>query len=89
MKLAKDGTDDDHLAKVTEQLRRQRETDVKTNRWWMQNLEQTADFDEDFDKATDVEATIKRVTNANVKAAAKHFFDEKNVIVGVMTPEKK
>ena len=88
-KLAKDGTDDEHLAKVTEQLRRQRETDVKTNRWWLTNLEQAADYGDDFGKATDVDATIKRVTNANVKAAAKHFFDDKNVIVGVMTPEPK
>ena len=60
---------------------------MKTNHWWMTNLEQAADFDEDFAKATDVDAIIKRVTNANVKAAAKHFFDEKNVIFGVMTPE--
>ncbi len=86
-KLAKDGTDDEHLAKVTEQLRRERETDLKTNRWWSNAIENAVYFDEDFTKATDIDATIKRVTNANVKAAAKHFFDDRNVIIGVMTPE--
>ncbi len=86
-KLAIKGTDDEHLAKVTEQLRRQRETDLKTNRWWMNSIERAIDFGEDFTKSTDIEATAKRVTNANVKAAAKHFYDEKNVIFGVMTPE--
>jgi zinc protease len=85
-KLATKGTDDEHLAKVAEQLRRQRETDLKTNRWWVSNIERAVDFGEDFTKSTDIEATIKRVTNANVKAAAKHFFDEKNVIFAVMTP---
>ena len=86
-KMATEGTDDAHLGKVVEQLRRQRETDLKTNRWWLNTLEVSADFGEDFATATDIEATIKRVTNANVKAAAKHFYDDKNLIVGVMKPE--
>ena len=33
------------------------------------------------------EATIKRVTNQNIKASAKRFFDGKNTVIGVLKPK--
>ena len=37
---------------------------------------------------TDLDATLARVTSANVKAAAKHLFDDKHTVTGVLRPVK-
>ncbi|MGE5181111.1 MAG: M16 family metallopeptidase [Acidobacteriota bacterium] len=86
-KFAKDGAGDEYLAKVREQLKREHETDLKENRWWLNQLRDAYYFGEDFGKQTDVDAAIARVTSANVKAAARHFFTPNNYVLGVMRPK--
>ncbi len=88
-KVAKDGIGPDYLAKVTETIKRTRETDARTNRWWMNQLRQAAYFGDDFGKFTDLDAAQKRVTSDNVKASAKRFFDPNHYVLGVMKPVKK
>ena len=87
-KIAKDGAGDEYLEKVREQLRREHETDLKENSWWLDELHDAYYFGDDFGKATDLDAIAKRVTSANVKATAKKFFTPNNVILGVMKPKK-
>jgi zinc protease len=86
-KIAKDGIGDLYLEKVTEQLRRKHETDLKENSWWMSQLHQTYYYGDDFTAQTDVGAVEKRVTSANIKAAARRYFDTKNYVLGVMRPK--
>jgi zinc protease len=85
-KVQKDGVAPIYLEKVTEQLRREHETDLKENQWWMRNLQEAYYFGDDFKVVTDVDAIAKRVTSDNVKASAKRFFDAKHYVLGVMTP---
>lgn len=85
--IQKDGTTADNLAKVTETLRRTRETNLKTNGWWMQQLAGAAYWNEDLRKTTDLDATLARVTNDRVKASAKKFFDPGHYVFAVMKPE--
>jgi zinc protease len=86
-KIAKDGIDDKYLDKVREQLRREHEVNLKENSWWMQQLHDAYYFGDDFKQVTDVDAAIKRVTSANVKAAAKTYFTPNNYVLGVMRPK--
>ena len=81
-------TDPTYLDKVKEQLRRARETDLKENRWWLEEIRSSYYFGEDFTKSTDLDAIEKRVTSDNVKATAKKFFTPNNYVLGVMKPKK-
>lgn len=86
-KISKNGISEDYLAKVREQIKREHETSVKENGWWSQAIHESLWSGEDFKAMTDADATASRATSDRVKAAAKHFFDPKKVIFGVMRPK--
>jgi zinc protease len=86
-KIGKDGVGDDYLDKVREQLRRQHETDLKDNGWWLDQLRDAYYYGDDFKAMTDIDATLKRVTSANVRAAANHFFTPGNYLFATLKPK--
>jgi zinc protease len=86
-KIQKDGVSDEYIAKITEQLKRSHETDLKENRYWQAILRNAYYYNDEVAKLLDVDATIKRVTNDNIKASAKRFFDNKNTVIGVLKPK--
>ncbi|MEO6774399.1 MAG: insulinase family protein [Kofleriaceae bacterium] len=85
-RIAKDGIAEPYLAKVREQVRREHETSVKDNAWWVQAIHEAYWSGEDFTALTDANAEIARATRANVQAAATRFFDPKHYVLGVMKP---
>lgn len=87
-KIAKNGIGEEYLEKVKETLKRTRETDSKTNWWWMNQLRNAAYFGDDLGAQLDVNAVMARVTKANVQASAKHYFDPKAYVLGIMRPAK-
>ncbi|HTR49467.1 MAG TPA: insulinase family protein [Kofleriaceae bacterium] len=88
-KIQKDGVTDEYLDKVREQLRREHETDLKENSWWLDSLHDAYYFGDDFKASNDVDAIASRVTSKNVQAAAKHFFTAGTYVLGVMKPEQQ
>jgi zinc protease len=86
-KIQKDGLGDSYVSKITEQLRRSHEVDLKENRYWMGLLRSVYYYGDDFTALNDVEATVKRATTANLKASAQRFFDDKNTVIGVLKPK--
>jgi zinc protease len=84
--IAKSGIGAEYLTKVTEQMRREHEVNLRSNTWWRGRLHNAYYFHEDFARNNDIEAALRRVTSANVKASATRFLDEKNLIVGVLRP---
>jgi zinc protease len=86
-KIQKEGLGDAYVAKIAEQLRRAHEVDLKENRYWMGLLRSEYYYGDDFKALADVEAIVKRATAANIKAAALRFFDDKNVVTGVLKPK--
>ncbi|MGE3766187.1 MAG: M16 family metallopeptidase [Kofleriaceae bacterium] len=85
--IQKDGIGKEYLDKVTEQLRRGRETDAKENWWWVSQLREAYWYGESFADTTDLAKVMARVSSDNVKAAAKRFFDEKHQVFGVLRPK--
>jgi zinc protease len=85
--IQKDGISDEYLTKVREQLKRSHETDVKENWWWASELRDAYWYGDDFTEATNLDPILARITSDHVKAAAKRFFDEKNLVVGVLRPK--
>jgi len=86
VKVAKEGTDEDHLAKIRQIYTRSRETDLRTNRFWAQRLLNAFHFGDDPNDISDTSKTLARITNANVIAAAKRFLDAKTVYEAVRKP---
>jgi zinc protease len=86
-KIQKDGLGDSYLTKITEQLRRAHEVDLKENRYWMGLLRSAYYYGDDFAALADNEAVVKRVTVANLKASALRFFDDKNTVIGILKPK--
>ncbi|HEX7843595.1 MAG TPA: insulinase family protein, partial [Kofleriaceae bacterium] len=84
--IAKGGIGADYLTKVTEQLRRGREVDLKTNRWWQTKLRSAYYHHDDFARSIDLDATLQRVTSARIQASAARFLDDKNLITGILRP---
>jgi zinc protease len=84
--IARSGIGADYLTKVVEQMRREHEVDLKSNGWWRGRLRSAYYFHEDFARGNDLEAALRRVTSANIKASAARFLDEKNLIVGILRP---
>jgi len=84
--IAKSGVADTYLAKVTEQLRRRHETDLTENAWWLGEIRDAYYFGDDFAKATDVDAMLRRVTAANIQATARRLYDPKRYARAVLRP---
>jgi zinc protease len=86
--LAKDGADDDHLTRVKETFVRTRETELRQNRFWSGWLANAYRFGDDPTIVLDLDQVTKRMTSANVKAAAKRYLDQKGLFQAELLPEK-
>jgi zinc protease len=86
-KISKEGIGPVYLEKVSEQLRREHQTNLKENDWWLRQIKEAFYFGDDFKVSTDVDAIAKRVTSDNVKASAKRFFTPNKYVFGVMKPK--
>jgi zinc protease len=85
-KLAKDGADDDHLARVKETFLRTRETQLRQNQFWSYWLTSAYRYGDDPALVLDTDQVTKRMTSANVKAAAKKYLDPKQYFEAVLLP---
>src|SRR3569833_4775670 len=85
-RIAKEGIGDAYLAKVREQIRREHETNLQDNQWWIQAIHEAYWSGESFTSITDANAEITRTPRANVQAAAKRIFDPTHYVLGVMKP---
>ena len=85
-KLAKDGASDDYLAKVKQTFLRNRETELRTNRFWANWLTTATRVGDDPAMILDSDAIVARMTSANVKTAAKKLLDRKQYYQAVLLP---
>ena len=85
-KVAKDGVKDDELEKVRQTFTRQRETELRTNRFWTGWLDTAARYGDDPTIVLDLTGMLGRVTSKNVQASAKHYLDTKAYFEAVLLP---
>ena len=84
--LKKSGIEKDYLDKIREQRRRSLETDLKTNRFWINKLVEYYRFDRDPAKLVDLEKkAIERVDSKNVQSAAKRYL-KNQYVDGLLMP---
>ena len=84
--VQKEGADAEHLEKVKAQFLRERETQLKTNGFWIGWLSSTYRFGDDPTLVLDPSQMLARMTSANVKAAAKKYLAKTPYYQTVLLP---
>ncbi|MFN0253143.1 MAG: M16 family metallopeptidase [Kofleriaceae bacterium] len=84
--VQKEGATAEQLEKIKAQFLRERETQIKTNGFWIGWLASTYRFGDDPTLVTDPSKMIARMTSDNVKAAAKKFLPKAPYFQAVLMP---
>jgi len=85
-KIQKDGIGQDYLDKVKETFLRERETQLRNNRFWAGWLATSYRYGDDPTIILDTAPFVARMTSDNVKAAAKKYLDAKQYFQAVRVP---
>lgn len=86
--LEKNGIKQDYLDKVKATFLRQRETELKTNRFWVGWLLSAAKYGDDPALILETEPVVARMKSDLVVAAAKKYLNRKELLEVVLKPEK-
>ncbi len=84
--LKSQGPPDDVVTTVKEQHRRARETDLRTNDFWISVLDFYFSHDEDIHDILRYEELIEQLTEDDVQEAAKEYLNLNRVVKGVLHP---
>ncbi len=87
--LKKFGIDPSYVNKVKEQQRRERETSLKENRFWLSSFMLLYTNNEDPLNILNTPKLTEGLSVETVQAAAKKYFDDKNYARFVMYPQEK
>ncbi|MFA7107235.1 MAG: insulinase family protein, partial [Candidatus Izemoplasmatales bacterium] len=86
--INKKGIDEETLDKVKEQMLRKRETDVKTNRFWLSKISES-EFNGEPLSVNEFEAKVKAVTSKQIQETAQKLINKDHSVRVVLYPEKK
>jgi zinc protease len=81
------GVSEKYLQKVKEIQRREYETDLKENRFWLSSLSFYYFHDEDPRNIFDLEKYVDNLNSEAIKAAAQRYLNEDNYVMVVLYPE--
>lgn len=84
--MAKHGIDDEHIDRLKQIYLRTRETELRTNRFWLDQLVTAYRYRDDPSDIPDTAKTLARMTNANLKAAITRFLSRKQFYTAIRTP---
>lgn len=87
-KIQDAGATPEDLQKVKETQKRQREINVKENRYWLGQLQSYYNQGEDPTQLLNAEKATEGLTSKSLQDAAKKYFNMKNYIKAVLKPEK-
>lgn len=86
--VKKFGASEVNMRKIKETFKRQREVDMKENRFWLNTL---SEYDKDNENALDVlnyDKVVDALTSDQMKALANQYFNMKNYAKFVLKPQK-
>lgn len=86
-KLKAEGPPEDVVSTVKEQQRRERETDLRTNDFWVSVLDFYYSRDEDVLDVLRYEELIQSMTGEEIREAAQTYLDMDRYVKGVLYPE--
>jgi zinc protease len=80
--------DEDYLNKVKEIYYRDYESNLKENRFWLNNLEHKFFHNEDMNEILDYANLVKSISLANIQRAAAKYFNMNNYVRVTLFPEE-
>jgi zinc protease len=83
------GASESYVDQVRESQRRERETDSKTNEFWLSALESYDVEGLDLRLLPRFEELLQRVTSDSLRDAARRYLNEKRYVIGVLDPAPK
>ena len=86
-KVASEGPTEINLAKAKQQLSKERETNMRENRYWMASMKSYNYDGVDYSEFKNVEKMIQALTVEDIKAAAKKYLNEDNYVRVSLVPE--
>lgn len=87
--LSKHGTSEDYLQKVTETQRRQYEVNLKSNSFWLNNLEYRYFHNIDPKGIMDYLTLVDSLTLEDIQQAAQKYFNVNNYVRVVLYPQER
>ncbi len=87
--IINDGPTDDEINKTREALIRQREADMKENKWWLNKLEDVYYQDEQLISFDEFKSSVENVSAKDLKKMAKKYFTLDNYVKVVLRPESE
>ncbi len=85
--LKTEGPPDDVISTVREQQRRERETDLRTNDFWVSVLDFYYSRDEDVLDVLRYDELIQSLTAEEIQEAAQRYLDQDRLVKGILYPE--
>ena len=85
--VRQDGVEESYLDKAKEAVRRQRETDLKENDYWLRALSNYYTHGHDPRWILDYDDVFDAVTPERVREAAQSYIDPDRYVLGVLYPE--
>jgi zinc protease len=86
--VQKAGIGADYLEKVKQTFSREREVQLRNNRFWLEWLTSAYTYGDDPALVLDPSKMIARMTSDNVKAAARRYLDTKQYFEPLLLPAK-
>jgi len=87
-KIKKDGVSDEDLQKIKETQRRNREENLKINRYWLNQLRAYYYNETDLNTFFEREELTEGITSDDLKAAANKYINMENYVKIVLMPEE-
>jgi len=87
-KIKKDGVSEEDLNKIKETQRRDREENLKKNRYWLSQLGGYYRNNSDLSEFYDREKLVEALTSNDLKAAANTYLNIENYVQIVLMPEE-
>lgn len=88
-KIKQNGPEQADLDKVKQNWRKQYQIDMRTNQYWLGNLQDAALYHTNPEEILEAEKRIEALDQAGIQAAAKKYFNTQNYVQVVLYPEKK
>jgi zinc protease len=85
--LKRDGPAEGALSKVKEILRRERETNLKENEFWLNVLRSYDIHRQDFRKILEYDQLVRGITTEDLKQAARRYLSEERYVQVILYPQ--
>jgi zinc protease len=87
--IQRNGVGESYVQQVQEKQRRERETNLKTNEFWLAAMEAYDSEGLDLRDLPRYDELVERVSTKTIQDAARRYLRRERYVLGVLDPERK